>query len=115
MKAGIVAEMASATAPAVLGGEAIWSGRSFSAKQRQHLGDRWALADLEIEARLRSYFSADVVAAWQIFAWAIDRFIDADSPATEFALRNVAVEEQLGTVHVDPTVASKTLFVFSSP
>jgi hypothetical protein len=93
LKAAIVANMASSTARALVGGEAIWSGRL--AKQgRKRIGDEWALSALEIEAQIRSYFPSSVVASWEVYSWVVDRFIDADHVSAWAALQD-AVNSQV--------------------
>lgn len=93
LKAAIVADMASSTARALVGGEAIWSGRL--AKQgRMRIGDEWALSALEIEAQIRSYFPSSVVASWEVYSWVVDRFIDADHVSAWAALQD-AVNSQV--------------------
>jgi hypothetical protein len=88
-KAAIVADIASSTARALVGGEAIWSGkgRPLTDQERARLRDQWALSALEIEAQLRSYFPGSVAASWEVYSWVVDRFIDAN---------HVSVAEGLG-------------------
>lgn len=90
VKAGIVSDIATATAPALFGGEAIWSGRPVSSAQRQKLGDGWALAALQIEAKIRTYFSVKALSDWQIYAWAVDRFVGANHLSVDQGLANAA-------------------------
>jgi len=101
LKAGVVANMASSTAQALVGGEAIWSGRGLPTGGKERMGDRWALSALQTEARLRTYFSPSVVAAWEVYAWAVDRFIRAGNVSAASALQD-AVQ---GDAHLDPRVS----------
>jgi len=89
LKAALVAEMASATARALVDGEAIWSGRDSSPQQRAQIGDEWVRSALSIEARLRSYFSSSVVADWQVFAWAVDRFIEGRHVSLAYSIQDI--------------------------
>jgi hypothetical protein len=73
LQTAVTAEMAAATASALVGGEAIWSGRHINGSR---VADAWSLASLKIEARLHAYFDPQIVTAWQIFEWFIDRFDD---------------------------------------
>lgn len=93
LKAAIVADMASSSARALVGGEAIWSERPLTKQARERIGDQWALSALEIEAKLRSYFPSSVVASWQVYSWAVDRFIDAHHVSAAAALQD-AVSRQ---------------------
>ena len=101
LKAGVVADMASVTARALVGGEAFWSGERMTAQEREQLGRQWALSALGIEAQLRTYFSSSMVAGWQVYSWAVDRFINARSVSSSAALK-----EAVGSgVALDPRVA----------
>jgi hypothetical protein len=95
LKAAIVADMASSTARALVGGEAIWSERPLTKQERRQIGDQWALSALETEAQLRSYFPSSVVASWAVYSWAVDRFIDAHHISAATALQD-AVNSQAG-------------------
>jgi len=77
LKANVVADMGKDTAHALIGGEAIWSGQKVSIPEQKRLGTEWSLAALEMESRLRTYFSPSVVRSWELYAWAADRFINA--------------------------------------
>src|SRR2546425_575965 len=101
LKAAVVGDMASATARALVGGEAVWSKRPLTQQQRARLGDEWALSELELEARLRSYFPSDVVAGWQVYAWMVDRFVDAHRVSAAAALQDVVRRD----VRLNPGVA----------
>ena len=74
-KSGIIADIAAASAHALTGGEAIWSGRSVD---RSTVADQWSLASIEIQSRLRTYFNAQIVRAWQVYAWMISKFVASD-------------------------------------
>ena len=100
LKSAIVADMASATAPALIGGEANWKphvsrpGKArvvhvegqLTPAAKARLGHDWSLASLRIEARLRAYFSNHVVQAWQIYSWLIDRWDGSHTGTTEAQL-----------------------------
>ncbi|HET6315847.1 MAG TPA: hypothetical protein VFG86_05275 [Chloroflexota bacterium] len=111
LKTVLATDMATATAKALVGGEKIWSQRSphnqraasqqITPQQRTELADDWARAQLEIEARLRSYFSAEAVTSWELYAWMVDRFIDGHRVSAAAALRDVV----RGEVRLDPPVA----------
>jgi hypothetical protein len=99
LKAGVVANMASSTADALVGGEAYWSGRAKGETGR--MGDRWALSSLQTEARLRTYFPPSVVAGWEVYAWAVDRFIRAGNVSASAGLHDAVLSE----VRLDPRVS----------
>jgi hypothetical protein len=103
LKAAVVADMASATARALVGGEAIWSGRRPTKQGRSRIGDQWALSAIEIEARIRTYFSSSVVASWLVYSWAVDRFIDARHISAAAALQDAVNRE----VTLDPRVSDR--------
>lgn len=88
LKAGVVADMASVSARALLGGEAVWSGQQPTARERKQFENGWELSTLGLEARLRAYFPRSVVTDWEVYAWAVDRFIDARSPSASAALQD---------------------------
>ena len=89
LKAAIVADIATSTARAVVGSEGIWEAvRPPTKEERERIGDQWALSALEIESQLRSYFPRDVVASWQLYSWAVDRFIGAYTVSAAAALEN---------------------------
>jgi hypothetical protein len=104
LKAGVVADMASVSARALLGGEAVWLGQQPTARERRQFEQAWELSRLGLEARLRSYFARSVVTGWEVYAWAIDRFIDARSPTASAALQDAV---QSGAP-LDPHVADAT-------
>jgi hypothetical protein len=101
LKAAVVGDMASATAQALVGGEAIWSGQHVSGQAAEQVKNRWALASLELEARLRTYFPASVVTGWDIYSWAVDRFIRARNVSATAELQD-AVTSGVG---LDPRVS----------
>ena len=88
LQAGVVSEMASVSARALLGGEAVWSGQHPTKRERQRLENEWGLSTLELTARLRAYFPGSVVTGWEVYAWAVDRFLDASSPSASAALED---------------------------
>jgi hypothetical protein len=104
LKAGVVADMASVSARALLGGEAVWSGQKPTARERKQFENEWELSTLGLEARLRAYFPRSVVTGWEVYAWAVDRFIDARSPSASAALQDAV---QSGAP-LDPRVADAT-------
>ena len=101
LKAAIVADMASASARALIGGEAFWSGRQVDETQ---VLDAWTVASLQLETRLRTYVGAPYVTAWQIYSWLVTRFNNAH--------RGQAVESMItatqAPIHLDPG-ASKAI------
>jgi hypothetical protein len=103
LKAAVVADIASATARTLVGGEAIWSGRPLTKQGRSRIGDQWALSAIEIEARIRTYFSSSVVASWLVYSWAVDRFIDARHVSAAAALQDAVNRE----VTLDPRVSDR--------
>jgi hypothetical protein len=103
LKAGVVADMASVSARALLAGEAVWSGQRPTARERKQFENEWGLSTLGLEARLRAYFPRSVVTSWEVYAWAVDRFLDAHSPSASAALQD-AVESG---VPLDPRVADE--------
>jgi hypothetical protein len=101
LKAGVVADMGSVSARALLGGEAVWSGQRPTASERKRFENEWELSALGLEARLRAYFARSVVTGWEVYAWAVDRFMGAGSPAASAALQDAV---QSGG-RLDPGVA----------
>ena len=100
LKAAVIADMASATARALVTGEAIWP-QQLPPPAPAASATRWELSALEIAARLGSYFSPSVVASWEIYSWAVDRFINAGS-----ASASAALTDAVGTKFaLDPGVA----------
>ena len=100
LRAAVVADMASSTARALVGGEAIWSGQPLTAQERQRLASQWALATLGIEARLRTYFSPSAVTGFEVYSWAVDRFIRARNVSAAAALQDAVGSD----VPLDPGV-----------
>lgn len=88
LKADVVSEMASVSARALLGGQAVWSGEHPTPRERKQVENEWGLSTLELAARLRAYFPRSVVTGWDVYAWAVDRFIDARSPPASAALED---------------------------
>jgi len=108
LKAGLVSDMASVSARALLGGEAVWSGHP-TARARGQFENDWELATLGLEARLGAYFPRSVVTGWEIYAWAIDRFIDARSGSASAALQDAV----LSGAPLDPRVADTTAYLLA--
>ena len=93
LKAGVVSEMAAVSAKALLGGEAVWAaqegvGQKPTPRERERLTQDWGLSTLELAARLRAYFPRSVVTSWEVYAWAVDRFLNASSPSASAALED---------------------------
>ena len=106
LKAGVVSEMASVSARALLGGEAVWAAKDGSGpkptdEERERVTDAWGLSTLELAARLRAYFPRSVVTSWEIYAWAVDRFLNASSPSASAALQDAVDSGE----PLDPRVA----------
>ena len=87
LKATIVADVASASARALVGGEAIWAPRKVD---REKVADEWSRSSLAIETRLRAYLPEQIVTAWKIYTWMIDRFVDGHRVQGETALLTAA-------------------------
>jgi hypothetical protein len=104
LEAAIVADMGKDSAQALVGGEEIWSGQKLSRRQRAQIGKQWELAALEMEARLRTYFPASVVQSWEVYSWAVDRFIDARNVSASAELEDAVTKGS----PLDPGVASAT-------
>jgi len=104
LKAVVVADMGKDSAQALVGGEEIWSGQKLSSGQRAQIGKQWELAALEMEARLRTYFSASVVRSWEVYSWAVDRFIDARNVSASAELQDAVAKDSV----LDPGVVNAT-------
>ena len=98
LKAAVISDMASATARALVAGEAIWPRQTPSPEPAST--HAWDVSALEIAARLGTYFSPSVVASWEIYAWAVDRFLDDHSDSAVAGLTDA-----VGTKKLDPAVA----------
>lgn len=99
LKAGIVTDMSTSTARALVAAESIWSAKKPSS--RKQVEDDWTLSALEMDSRLRSYFpDSSLAAGWELYAWAVDRFLDGHAVSMSVALQN-AVQ----TGHLAPEVA----------
>jgi hypothetical protein len=103
LKAGVVSEMASVSARALLGGQAVWSGEQPTEREQTQVANGWGLSTIELAARLRAYFPRSVVTSWEVYAWAVDRFLNARSPSASAALED-AVHSG---VPLDPRVADE--------
>jgi hypothetical protein len=101
LKVGVVSDIASVSARALLSGEAVW-GLQATARERKQFEKEWKLSSLGLEARLGAYFAPSVVGSWEIYAWAVDRFIDARSPSASAALQDAV---RPGAPPLDPHVA----------
>ena len=115
LKAAVTADMAAATARALVGGEAIWD-RELNPRSvdRAAIADDWSRAAVKIEARLSAYFPRTTVVSWQIYTWFVDRYVDGYRAQAYASL--LAGTEALPTdfpsdpveppVELDPGVAS---------
>jgi hypothetical protein len=82
------------------------------------VGDAWTLSSLKIEAGLRTYFPDDVVAGWQVYTWAIDRFINAHRVSAGSALGDVVRRDAQLDSHVANAAALLLVYgahVFAGP
>jgi hypothetical protein len=84
-----VADVASATAGALINGEAIWAQPPRKVN-REKVADEWAHSSLAIETRLRAYLPERIVTAWKIYTWMIDRFVDGHRVHADTALLTAA-------------------------
>ena len=94
LKAAVLADMGKDSAHALLGGEAIWSGQvPVPDKTKQTpTGTQWALAALEMESRLRTYFSPSVVRSFELYSWAVGSFISAGSTTASAELQDAVAD-----------------------
>jgi hypothetical protein len=104
LEAAVVGDMGKDSAQALVGGEEIWSGQKLSKSQRAQIGKQWELAALEMEARLRTYFSPAVVRSWEVYSWAVDRFIDARNVSASAELQDAVTKGSA----LDPGVVNAT-------
>jgi hypothetical protein len=73
LKVSLVSDISAASANAIADGEQI---RPVGGGVLQaHAVRAWAIATLELEARLRAYYSPQLVAIWRFFSYAIDRYV----------------------------------------
>ena len=79
----------------VQGGQVVGTGAT------EEFREQWARSAIEIEARLRSYFSPSVVTSWEVYSWAVDRFTNARSVSAAAALQEAVQSEG----SLDPGVA----------
>lgn len=98
LKAAIVADMASATARALVGGEAVWADPPRKV-DRAKIADDWARSSLAIEARLRAYLPERIVTAWQIYTWMVDRFTGGGRAQAQAALNSADL-----SLHGEPPI-----------
>jgi hypothetical protein len=114
LKAGIVADMAAATARALVGGEAIWAEPPRKVN-RDEIADDWARSSLSIEARLRAYLPPRIVAAWQIYTWMVDRFVDGGRVQAQAALSSAerSLADRRQATRLDPGAASAAASVLN--
>ena len=85
LQAEIVAAMASATAQAIVQTDRAETVAQNRAVARRQTADAWLLARLALEARLRAYFPAEVVASWNVYSSFVDMLVgvsedQADAP-----------------------------------
>jgi hypothetical protein len=109
VKAALLEDMASASARALLGGDAYWSGRRVD---QERVADTWSRASLEMEARLRIYFAQNVVTEWQLYSWFVDRWDNGHHIAAKVDLVSAW---KSGFSRLDPHVAKviKNLFLIN--
>jgi hypothetical protein len=112
LKAAIVADMTSATAPALVGGEAIWADPPRKVN-RLKIANDWARSSLVVEARLRAYLPQRIVAAWQIYTWMVDRFVAGKRGQAQAALLSAdkSLHDEEQPTHLDPDAASAAAHV----
>jgi hypothetical protein len=91
LKVAIVADMASASARAVSGGQAIWAGQHVDKSQ---IADDWLSESLSIDARLRAYFNHGVTGGWEVYSWLLDRYVDADTSGSDPLLLSAETEAE---------------------
>ena len=124
LRSRIVADMASATSRALAGADGLWSEfRTPSPKEpagaKTRFADDWSVSSLQIEARLRAYFPADVVAAWQLYSWFVDRFTKGQRAQAQAALFSAVkkLDSSKGaaahTIRLDPAAAEKVSYLLA--
>jgi hypothetical protein len=94
VKAAMVADQVSMTARALVVGEQSSPKRAQQISQQRR--DAWLLASAEIEARLHAYFPARLVAAWQLYAYFVDRAVGVAD-----ALADATLERALNWLYHD--------------
>lgn len=77
LKAALIADMATASAKALSDSEHIWETKNTVV--RSQAVRAWSLKSLELEARLRAYFSPEVVAKWNFYSYAVHRLLGSES------------------------------------
>jgi hypothetical protein len=113
LKVAIVSDMASATARALIGGEALWDARrpcdrARAACERRNRAtrkidktkvlDAWGVESLALETRLRAYFGSTIVSLWEIYSWFVDTYDGAHRGQAEQALIDATTEP----IHLAP-------------
>jgi hypothetical protein len=101
LKAAVVGDMATATSSALVGGEAIWADPPRQVN-RAAIADDWACSSLAIEARLRAYFSQQIVTYWQIYTWLVDEYVSGDRAQATAALNSAAKSLATRRTTLDP-------------
>jgi hypothetical protein len=86
LKAALVADIASSSAKAMVQTDRARSSAPGREVLVTRAGDLWLLASVDIEARLRAYFPADLVAAWQVYTYFVDRFVGVPEVQASAAL-----------------------------
>ena len=87
LEVGLVSEIAAATADAVTTGETLQTQAGVTKSPRALAHRQWSTAALRLDGRLRAYFpDSTVVAAWQIYAYALGRFSGVSGGAVERVL-----------------------------
>src|SRR5262249_24837592 len=87
LKTRVGSEMASGTARALIGGEALTAGRKID---RTRILDAWEVESLTLETRLRAYFGNKIVTAWEIYSWLVDRYDGGHRAEAKAALLSAA-------------------------
>ena len=77
LKAALVADIATAEAKALSDGERVWETNDRAT--RSQAVRSWSLKSLEFGARIRAYFSPELVAKWSFYSYAIHRLLGSES------------------------------------
>jgi hypothetical protein len=84
IKVALVTDIATATASALSDGEQVWV--TDDRAQRSKAVRAWSLESLQMEARLRAYFTPGLVAIWDFYSYAIGRFLGSYGVSGDRAL-----------------------------
>jgi hypothetical protein len=88
LQAEVVAQIASATGHALVKADQAESLPRNRAIARRQAADAWLLATVPLEARLRAYFPADVVAAWDVYSYFVDSFLGVPEAEASLTLNH---------------------------